>query len=34
MKANVYTDKNPRCPTTEEDADFKLTGREQSIPME
>ncbi len=34
MKANVYTDKNPRCPTSEEDADFPLVGREQHISIE
>jgi hypothetical protein len=34
MKANVYTDKKPRCPTSEEDPDFPLVGREQHISIE
>ena len=26
LSANVYTEKNPRCPTPGEDSDFKFTG--------
>lgn len=34
LKANVYTEKNPRCPTAEEEADFNFTSLQTSIPLE
>jgi hypothetical protein len=34
LKVNVYTEKNPRCPTIEEDADFKFIGLETGITVE
>lgn len=34
LKANVYTEKNPRCPTPEEEADFAFSGLQTSIELE
>lgn len=34
LKANVYTDRNPRCPTPEDEADFKFTGLQNSFSLE
>lgn len=34
LKANVYTEKNPRCPTPDEDADFTITGMQTDLTIE
>ena len=31
LTANVYTERNPRCPTPGEDSDFKFTGLQTDI---
>jgi hypothetical protein len=34
LKANVYTEKNPRCPTADEEADFTFTSLQTSISLD
>jgi hypothetical protein len=34
IKANVYSESNPRCPTVDDDADFVLEETETTIAIE
>lgn len=34
LKANVYTEKNPRCPTPGDDADFTIIGMQTDLAIE